>query len=174
MGTVSGSFSFGGSGLSSIDGKGRTTIPAEIRDTVQKSSDGNTVCIGRHHELPCLVGYGQTERQQNRDFIDEMKKAAIMRGADFDDEEVGARASSLYEINFEASGRFVLSPMLRHFGKLTSKVFFHGTDTKFLMWDPDVFLSQGPEKWKSWNIGSRLAARARNEQSARSYSGFTR
>ena len=69
--------------------------------------------------------------------------------ADFDDEEVGARASSLYEINFEASGRFVLSPMLRHFGKLTSKVFFHGTDTKFLMWDPDIFLSQGPEKFRA-------------------------
>jgi MraZ protein len=145
---VSGSFSFGGSGLSGIDSKGRTTIPAEIRDVVQKSSEGNIVCIGRHRELPCLVGYGRSERQQNREIIEEMKRAAILRGEAFDDEEYGAPASSLYEINFEASGRFVLSPMLRHFGKLTSRVFFHGTDTKFLLWDPEIFLAEAPAKFR--------------------------
>lgn len=145
---MSSSFSFGGSGLSGIDSKGRTTIPAEIRDVVQKSSEGNIVCIGRHRELPCLVGYGRSERQQNRDIIEEMKRAAILRGEAFDDEEYGAASSSLYEINFEASGRFVLSPMLRHFGKLTSRVFFHGTDTKFLLWDPEIFLDEAPAKFK--------------------------
>lgn len=151
---MSGSFSYGGSGLSGIDTKGRTTIPAEIRDVVQKSSGGNVVCIGRHRDLPCLVGYGRNERLQNRDIIEEMRRAAIMRGDVFDDEEFGASASSLYEINFEPSGRFVLSPMLRHFGKLTSRVFFHGTDTKFLLWDPDIFLAKAPAKF--WQAREEL------------------
>ncbi len=145
---MTGSFSYGGSGLSGIDGKGRTTIPAEIRDVVHQSSGGNIVCIGRHRELPCLVGYGRSERQQNRDIIEEMRRAAIMRGDAFDDEEIGAPASSLYEINFEASGRFVLSPMLRHFGKLKNRVFFHATDSKFLLWDPEIFASSAPAKFK--------------------------
>ncbi len=152
--------------MSSIDTKGRTTIPAEIRDVVQKSSDGNVVCIGRHRELPCLVGYGRNERQQNRDIIEEMRRAAIMRGDVFDDEEFGAPASSLYEINFEVSGRFVLSPMLRHFGRLTNRVFFHGTDTKFLLWDPVVFLAEAPAKFRQAReeLEYWLAAAAKGEK----------
>jgi hypothetical protein len=50
---------YAGSGLSTIDAKGRVTIPAELRDTVAESSGENVVCISRHPNLPCLIGYGR-------------------------------------------------------------------------------------------------------------------
>ena len=55
---------YAGSGLSTIDAKGRVTIPAELRDTVAESSGENIVCISRHPNLPCLIGYGRAERQK--------------------------------------------------------------------------------------------------------------
>ena len=57
---------YSGSGLSKIDDKGRATIPAELRDTVQSSSDANLVCLARHSSFPCLVGYGTAEKNKQR------------------------------------------------------------------------------------------------------------
>lgn len=136
---------YGGSGLSKLDDKGRATIPAEIRDTIQESSSGNIVCLSRHPNLPCLIGFGKAERLQLRSDIEKQWDSHISRGENFDREAAGSSASSIFETNFEASGRFVLSAMLRHFGKLQSRIFFFGVTTHFMLWDPDVFLSDAPE-----------------------------
>lgn len=131
--------------MSSLDAKGRTTIPAELRDTVQQSSEGNIVCLSRHARLPCLTGFGRAERQKLRTDIEAQWQAAIARGENFDREIAGITASSIFETAFEASGRFVLQPMLRHFGRLEERVFFFGTVTHFQLWNPDVFLTEAPD-----------------------------
>jgi MraZ protein len=141
---VSGLAVYAGSGVSSIDAKGRTTIPAELRDTVQISSEANMVCLSRHASLPCLIGYGSAERMKLRADIEAQWQAAIARGDDFDRELAGVSASSIFETAFEASGRFVLQPMLRHFGRLEERAFFFGTVTHFQLWNPDVFLAEAP------------------------------
>ena len=142
---MSGLVVYAGSGVSTLDAKGRTTIPAELRDTVQISSDANMVCLSRHVNLPCLIGFGRTERQKLRTDIESQWQAAIARGADFDREIAGVSASSIFETAFEPSGRFVLQPMLRHFGQLHDRAFFFGTVTHFQLWNPDVFLAQAPD-----------------------------
>ncbi len=71
-------------------------------------------------------------------------QSAVSRGVEFDRELAGVTASSIFETNFEASGRFVLSPMLRHFGKIEDRAFFFGATTHFMLWNPDVFLSDAP------------------------------
>ena len=142
---MSGLVVYAGSGVSTLDAKGRTTIPAELRDTVQISSDANMVCLSRHVNLPCLIGFGRTERQKLRTDIESQWQAAIARGADFDREIAGVSASSIFETAFEPSGRFVLQPMLRHFGQLNDRAFFFGTVTHFQLWNPDVFLAQAPD-----------------------------
>jgi MraZ protein len=135
---------YAGSGLSTIDAKGRTTIPAELRDTVSQSSGDNAVCIARHPTLPCLIGFGRAERSKLREDVEAQWRAALERGTAFDRELAGVNASSIFETPFEASGRFVLSPLHRHFGKLTDKSFFFGATTHFLLWNPDVFISAAP------------------------------
>lgn len=64
--TVSALVVYAGSGVSGVDAKGRTTIPAEIRDSVLQSSGSNSVCISRHSSLPCLIGFGSSERLKLR------------------------------------------------------------------------------------------------------------
>ncbi len=141
---MSGLVVYAGSGLSSVDSKGRTTIPAELRDTVQQSSDDNLVCLSRHASLPCLIGFGRAERQKLRVDIETQWQSSIGRGEQFDREAAGVVASSIFETAFESSGRFVLQPMLRHFGKLADRAFFFGTTTHFQLWNPDVFLAEAP------------------------------
>jgi MraZ protein len=135
---------YAGSGLSTIDAKGRVTIPAELRDIVAQSSGENIVCLSRHPTLPCLVGYGRAERNKLRADIEAQWQAAVQRGAEFDREVAGAIASSIFETAFEASGRFVLQPMLKHFGKLGDRGFFFGATTHFMLWDPEVFKASAP------------------------------
>lgn len=135
---------YAGSGLSSVDGKARATIPAELRDSVQESSDGNMVCLARHPKLPCLIGFGRTERQKLRADVEAQWQGAIARGEEFDRELAGITASSIFETAFEASGRFVLQPMLKHFGKIEERAFFFGATTHFMLWNPDIFRDQAP------------------------------
>ncbi len=136
---------YAGSGLSTIDAKGRVTIPAELRDAVAESSGENSVCLQRHSSLPCLIGYGRTEKEQRKVDLNTQWSAAVNRGGVFDREAEGAGASSIFETNFETSGRFVLPSMLKSLGKLSSeRAFFFGVTTHFMLWNPDVFLSSAP------------------------------
>jgi MraZ protein len=140
---------YAGSGLSKIDDKGRATIPAELRDTVQASSAANVVCFARHASLPCLVGYGVAEKSKQRTDIETQWQSAVARGEQFDRELAGVSASSIFETAFEPSGRFVLQPMLRHFGKLDDRAFFFGATTHFMLWNPDVFLKDAPASFNA-------------------------
>ena len=138
---------YAGSGVSGVDAKGRTTIPAELRDSVQQSSGANSVCIARHSSLPCLVGFGGAERLKLRTDIETQWQSAVTRGDQFDRELAGISASSIFETAFEASGRFVLSPMLKHFGRIDDRAFFFGATTHFMLWNPDIFLKDSPAQF---------------------------
>jgi MraZ protein len=135
---------YAGSGLSKVDDKGRATIPAELRDTVQVSSEANVACLARHPSLPCLIGYGLAEKNKKRSDIEAQWQSAVARGDAFDRELAGVSASSIFETAFESSGRFVLQPMLRHFGGIGDRAFFFGATTHFMLWNPDIFLADAP------------------------------
>ncbi len=149
VGEVSKSIVYGGSGLSNVDGKGRMTIPAEIRKSVEISSAGNTVCISRHPdpEIKCLIGFGGAERSQIRSDIEKEWESALGRGESFNRETAGTRASSTFETVFEPSGRFVLQPMLRHFGKIENQIFIFGATTHFMLWNPEIFMNDAPPQF---------------------------
>ena len=89
------------------------------------------------------MGFGTTERDS---LVTDLKKQweyAQQRGENFDRQAAGGPlASSLTVIGFEASGRFVVPPMLRFFGKLEEQAFFHGNITNFYIWNPSILLAQ--------------------------------
>lgn len=146
-GIVSELIVYGGSGLSNVDGKGRTTIPSEIRKSVETSSAGNMVCVARHPKHKCLVGFGRMERTKLRSDIERQWDSAISRGDEFDRELAGITSSSIFETVFEPSGRFVLHPMLKHFGGIDGQLFMFGATTHFMLWNPEIFLSEAPEEY---------------------------
>ncbi|MEP3916290.1 MAG: division/cell wall cluster transcriptional repressor MraZ, partial [Parasphingorhabdus sp.] len=73
--------------------------------------------------------------------IDKQWEAAIARGDAFDKDAAGARKfSSLQDLSFDASGRFILPTQLREIGQLDSHVLFHGIGTTFCLWNPQILL----------------------------------
>lgn len=135
---------YSGAGLSQIDGKGRVTMPAQLRSAVERSNDGlNTLYLSLHPELPCLIGYGVTEQREARSDRQFQRNCAIERGESFDLDAVGSIAASELSVNFEANGRFVMPPMLRGLGELEDKALFYGSTWYFCIWNPTLLLEQG-------------------------------
>jgi MraZ protein len=144
-----------GSGLSTIDAKSRLTIPAQLRDAVAQSSGENSVCLQRHPKLPCLIGFGQAEKTQRLADLNTQWLASLNQPNILDREAEGAPASSIFDTNFEASGRFVIQPIHKKLGKLTGeRAFFFGVTTHFMLWDPDVFKAEAPAAFA--HVGEEL------------------
>ena len=124
---MSGAYAYSGSAISAIDDKGRLSVPAFLRKNLVESSDGRTLCLGTHEKWDCLVGFGLS------------RKADML--TDFDKDAAGARKfSSLQDLSFDASGRFILPPQLREIGNLEGNVLFHGIGTTFCLWNPQTLL----------------------------------
>lgn len=138
---MSGVFVYSGSALSAIDDKGRLSVPSFLRKDLIASSDGRTLCLGTHEKWNCLVGFGLTRKAEMLSEIDKEEEIAVARGEPYDRDAAGARKfSSLQELSFDASGRFVLPPMLQSMGGLDDQVVFHGIGKTFCLWDPQTLL----------------------------------
>ena len=65
------SIPFGGQALNAVDGKGRVSLPADLRATVERRAaqakaanmpvDDKLLYIAEDEELPCLTGFDETE-----------------------------------------------------------------------------------------------------------------
>jgi len=138
---VAGAFAYSGSAISAIDDKGRLSVPATLRKDLIASSNGRTLCLGLHEKWNCLVGFGLSRKADLLAEIDKEWEAALARGAPFDKDVAGARRfSSIQEMSFDASGRFILPPDLRSIGGLDEKVLFHGIGSTFCLWNPQTLL----------------------------------
>src|SRR3546814_3614484 len=64
-----------------MDSKGRFSVPASMRHIVQASSNGqNRLCLTKHEEYPCVIGFGHSYQQALRANIDHEEQLALARG----------------------------------------------------------------------------------------------
>ena len=137
---------YSGSALSLIDDKSRLAIPANLRGKVDHSSGGRIVCIAKHESDPCLIGFGLSRQQEMLREVDRAKEIALTRGEAFDRSREGRLAFTLLnEVSFDASGRFVMPPLLKSVGGLKSHAYIHGCGHFFSIWDPEVLFDQGDD-----------------------------
>lgn len=138
---MSGAYAYSGSAISAIDDKGRLSVPAFLRKNLLASSNNSILCLGAHEKWDCLVGFGLSRKVDMLSEIDKEEEVAIARGEPYDRDAAGARKfSSLQDLSFDASGRFVLPPMLQAIGGLENTVLFHGIGNLFCLWDPQTLL----------------------------------
>ncbi len=138
---MSGVFVYSGSALSAIDDKGRLSVPSVLRKDLIASSEGRILCLGTHEKWDCLVGFGLSRKAEMIAEIDREEDIAIARGEPYDRDAAGARKfSSLQELSFDASGRFVIPPMLQAVADMSEHVMFHGNGSTFCLWDPQTLL----------------------------------
>ena len=144
------SIPFGGQALNAVDGKGRVSLPADLRATVERRAaqakaanmpvDDKLLYIAEDEELPCLTGFDETEyfalagelrEQRARETSPSGRKSLIRRDGG------GIETfAPLQRIVFDKAGRMVLSSLLREIGEIEDFAFFTGNGSYFDIWSP--------------------------------------
>jgi MraZ protein len=128
-----------GYGRSGIDAKGRLTIPATFRSTIDANSKELFVTIALHDKSQCLIAYDQAWAQLLREELREDERAARSAGEAFDRDNRKRRAFGPVEkIPFDDSGRCIIPAFHSHKAKLADAAFFYANGDTFEIWDPET------------------------------------
>lgn len=118
---------FQGAAQLKLDGKGRMVIPSKYRDALACACDGQLVVTADVE--PCLLLYPQAEWEVVRDKL--VKFSAF-------NPKIRALQRRLIgyaeEVNMDASGRVLISPVLRHYAAIEKQVMLVGQGHKFELW----------------------------------------
>lgn len=142
------SIPFGGQALNAVDAKGRVSLPADLRATVERRAalakadglpvDDKLLYIAEDEELPCLVGFDETEQfrlarqlQELRSTDDGGGRKSLVRR-----DRGAATFAPLQRVVFDKAGRMVLNGLLRDITGIGDFAFFAGNGDNFDIWDP--------------------------------------
>ena len=141
--------SFTGRALNAVDAKGRVSLPANFRLTIERKlqrvtpADGvapaKAVMIGPHERYAALHAF-------DAPYLDRLQVELEKRVADLPaaeqlaalEDELGA-FSTVEEVGFDGNGRMVLPAGLRRRAAIGELAYFRAAATTFQIWDPDRF-----------------------------------
>jgi MraZ protein len=133
---------FQGSALNAVDAKGRVSVPAFLRNVIERRGDARTIVLAKHEQFEALSAYdpayaalkhAKLERWLEKD---ELNPDAAL---EYQQRSLMAFAAS-EEVPYDSSGRIVLPPMMRRKGGIADLALFLGTGETFQIWNPDSFL----------------------------------
>jgi MraZ protein len=128
-----------GYGRSGIDAKGRLTIPATFRSTIDANSKEPSVTIALHEKSKCLIAYDQAWAHLLREELREDERAARASGENFDRDNRKRRAFGPVEkIPFDESGRCIIPAFHTQKANLTDLAFFYANGDTIEIWDPET------------------------------------
>jgi MraZ protein len=122
---------FGAASLS-LDAKGRVTLPARHRESMQ-AVGCNTLVITKHPD-GCLMVFPEPNWVPFRDRIAALPMEAMAWKRVF--------LGSLSEVSFDSAARVLVDPVLRQFAGLNagSKLMLMGLGAYFELWDEERYL----------------------------------
>ncbi|CDL87778.1 MULTISPECIES: division/cell wall cluster transcriptional repressor MraZ [Xenorhabdus] len=127
---------FRGATLVNLDTKGRLTVPARYRETLNTESKGQMVCTIDLHQ-PCLLLYTLPEWE----IIEEkLSRLSSMNPAERRVQRLLLGHAS--ECQMDSAGRLLLANTLRQHAGLTKEVMLVGQFNKFELWDEQVWYQQ--------------------------------
>ena len=135
---------FRGNALNAVDAKGRVSVPAFIRQKIERRSDERAIVLARHEVFPCLVGYDTDYAR----VIAEENERRRLREEDSDPLAQYARAyltmADTAELPYDGSGRVVLPTRLRRKAGIDDLALFVGVAGTFEIWSPQVAVEKAP------------------------------
>ncbi|RYD92078.1 MAG: division/cell wall cluster transcriptional repressor MraZ [Sphingomonadales bacterium] len=136
--------------LNGVDQKGRVSLPAAFRQTIEIRCNGGKVAPGlekilrmsRHPDLPCIE---VSDARQVADHEEQMHaRAEHIAGetgrfhGDILEEEEAKAYPLMKDVNFDAAGRMILPERLRIKAEIGEEAFFVGRGRRFRIWNPDI------------------------------------
>lgn len=137
---------YSGQAYSPSGDKGRFVLPPTFRKAVRDSSDGRVLCLMKHPNWPCLVGFGLSRKDELEAQLDREEDRATSLGRDFDRDLRASQLFGFLEMPFDDSGRFVMPEHLRALAGIEDGLFFQGGGRFFTLWNPAALATMG-EEW---------------------------
>ncbi len=134
---------FQGSALNAVDAKGRVSVPAFLRQVIERRGDARNIVLAKHDHFQALSAYdpayaalkhSKLERlleKQETDPASELEHARRTMMA------FGATE----EVPYDSSGRVILPPMMRRKSEIEDLALFIGVGETFQLWNPTLFLA---------------------------------
>ena len=143
---------FQGSALNAVDAKGRVSVPAFLRQVIERRGDLKTIVLAKHDQFPALMAYDPgfaAARHLKLERLLEKEETNPDAELAYQQRNLMAFAAT-EETPYDTSGRIVLPPMMRRKGQIGELALFLGTGETFQIWNPKLLLDDAriPEDLK--------------------------
>lgn len=134
-------------GLSAVDSKGRLSVPAAYRQTIEARGGGKEILVSKHQKDPCITCYDRGHEERIAAMLDEQRVIELGRG---DNDSHFRRSRGAFGtatiVQWDTSGRIVLPPFLKDRAGIDSLALFVAFGDGFEIWDPQRALDQPDEE----------------------------
>lgn len=128
---------YSGQGFSLLRDKNRFVLPNVLRSTVRDSSGKDVLCLAKHPEWKCLVGFGTSRVDEFESQLDAEQARADAAGRSFNRDKRAMQLYNFQQVPFDGSGRFTMPEALTSLAALGDELFFQGIGRIVLIWSPD-------------------------------------
>ncbi len=134
---------FQGSALNAVDAKGRVSVPAFLRQVIERRGDARTIVLAKHDHFQALSAYDPAFAALKHSKLERLlEKQETDPAADLDHARRTMMAfGATEEVPYDTSGRIILPLMMRRKSAIEGLALFIGVGETFQMWNPAVFLA---------------------------------
>ena len=134
---------FQGSALNAVDAKGRVSVPAFLRQVIERRGDARTIVLAKHDTFMALSAYDPAYAALKHAKLERLaEKTETDPAAELDYARRTMMAfGATEEVPYDSSGRVLLPPMMRAKGGIEELALFIGVGETFQIWNPKLFLA---------------------------------
>lgn len=137
---------FKGNALSNVDAKGRLSVPAAFRQTIEARGGGKDILVSKHETDSCLVCYDRGYEDLLEKDLLRQREIEQERGVPSGHSRRSRGAwGSADTLSWDPSGRVILPPYLKSRAGIETMALFIGTGAGFEIWDPRTALDHEDE-----------------------------
>ena len=134
---------FQGSALNAVDAKGRVSVPAFLRQVIERRGDARNIVLAKHDAFKALSAYDPAYAALKHAKLERLaEKTETDPASELDYARRTMMAfGATEEVPYDSSGRILLPPMMRAKGGIEELALFIGVGETFQIWNPKLFLA---------------------------------
>ena len=134
---------FQGSALNAVDAKGRVSVPAFLRQVIERRGDARNIVLAKHDHFQALSAYDPAHSALKHSKLERLLEK---QETDPATELEHARRTMMAfgateEVPYDSSGRVIIPLMMRRKAGIEDLALFIGVGETFQMWNPTLFLA---------------------------------
>ena len=134
---------FQGSALNAVDAKGRVSVPAFLRQVIERRGDARTIVLAKHDHFQALSAYDPAYAALKHSKLERLlEKQETHPTSELEHARRTMMAfGATEEVPYDSSGRVILPPMMRRKSGIEDLALFIGVGETFQLWNPALFLA---------------------------------